>query len=257
MCDLLRKHTEIVCGGEAFKSRRLRLRPYRITNAGRALGLSVFTKPYMGEPSYQKFLDARIHLFVQIFCSRNQYVEQFLDTYFAQSGELAAGFKLMADQSRRFLEIRRYIINNNVKVIHIERLNYLKVWVSMLLAFKRGKFHSRNAGLESIKVRVPVKGLMSRLDRISEDNKYWKRSFSDYENYYHFSYESFVLNPSLHLNSIFDFLGIEPQKLESDLKKINSNDLSILIENYDEVLSALEGSQYEKFICTPNSTQKE
>jgi len=43
------------------------------------------------------------------------------------------------------------------------------------------------------------------------------------------------------------FLGVEPQPLTVDLRKQNPDDLRALVENYDELRSAFEGTEYGEF----------
>ena len=49
-------------------------------------------------------------------------------------------------------------------------------------------------------------------------------------------------------STILAFLGVPNVPLESDLKKVNPDNLSELIENYDDVVKRLRDSRFAQFL---------
>jgi hypothetical protein len=49
-------------------------------------------------------------------------------------------------------------------------------------------------------------------------------------------------------DEVMEFLGVEKMPLASDLKKINPDNLSELVNNFDDVRAALSGTRYEKYL---------
>lgn len=227
ICASLDSHPDVYCDGEAFKVKNWKLNKY----------------PYVPDYGYLKYVDQSVWRKALHHVYRRRPVENYLDQFFASSETQATGFKLMYSHVKRFPTVVPYVKKHDFKVIHVERKNILKVWVSTVGARQRG-FHSRE-NVERVKVHIPLHNLMKRLDWLSEQSGKWKDIFSHSNDYMHIDYESFIKDKNTYLNEICNFLDVEGQELGSDLKKLTSDDLSEVVENYDEVKEFLAHTPYQ------------
>lgn len=224
----LNNHSQIRCAGESFKVKRWRV------------------APYMGDLSYQKFLENRSYGLIARNFRKTAIVQEFLDDLYGRQHDGAIGFKFMADQHGRFPAVVPYIKENSIKVIHVTRENTLKIWVSILTAKARGGFHSDGGKVvEAVKVHVPISGLLLKLNTIYEHSQLWTGLLSESENYTKIKYEHFVKNKASEVSRLCEFLNVGNEQAESELKKMNSDDLCNVIENYEQVCSTLKGSRFE------------
>ena len=226
ICSSLDSHPNIYCDGEAFKVKNWKKSNY----------------PYVPDYGYLNYVEQSMLRRVLHLCYRKKPVEEYLNDFFQKSAQKAVGFKLMYSHVKRFPTVVPYVKEHDFKIIHLERKNILKVWVSTLGARQRG-FHSQEK-VGRIKIFVPLHNLRKRLDWLNDQSGKWKDIFSKSNDYIHVEYESFVKDKPAQLGRLCDFLGVETQILESNLKKLTSDDLSQVIENYDEVKKLLIGTPY-------------
>ena len=67
-------------------------------------------------------------------------------------------------------------------------------------------------------------------------------------------YERDLLDPLQHqptADRVFRFLGIEPAAVKTDLSRSVSGSLSDRIANYDDLVAALEGTEFSHFVSDP------
>lgn len=220
----LDNHSRITCAGEIFKTRGLR------------------RKPHLGPWSYTAHLDAMALGKVRDLVFRRTLVTAFLDDLYASDVD-AIGFKLMRDQSQRFPMVVPYVREHGVRVIHVVRENTLKTYVSILTARVRG-FHSREK-VAQVRIEVPASDLLQRLEGIEADSRAWADTFADGHPYLAVTYEGFVAERERALAEVCEFLDVPVETPESHLRKMTSDNLRDVIENYDEVLERLRGTRWE------------
>ncbi|WP_339338462.1 sulfotransferase [uncultured Oceanicoccus sp.] len=224
----LNNHSKIRCTGEVFK-----------------IG-TWNTSAYEGDLGYEALMRNSVAGRIRHYIARGSNTTQYLDKLYMQNGYEAIGFKLMFNQTGRFPAIIPYLKSNKIKLIHLVRENYLKTHISALMANKRG-FHSTKA-VKQIKLIMPVRDLVYRLDCIKNESDQWANIFSESDNYLRVTYEDFMKSRDEQISKIVDFLGIEKEEISSDLVKLTSDDLSEVLENYEDVKSKLLGTQYEALI---------
>lgn len=232
----LDSHPAIKYVGEIFK-----IRGWYLNRATRQLTRRT---AFSGDNGYSSWMDASIGRKLGHYCWRKRNTQQFLDHFYSLYDYDAVGFKLMSSQARRFGGIIPYVINNKVKVIHVVRENILKTHLSRLTAASRSMYHSDRT-VTSSKIVVPVSELLSSLEKINADNQYWQTNFEQSTDYLQVSYESFVNNRAQISHDMLSFLGVEYHEIKSKLVKINPDSLQDIIKNYDEVVSLLDGSDFE------------
>ena len=67
-------------------------------------------------------------------------------------------------------------------------------------------------------------------------------------------YESDLLDPARHQQTadrVFAYVGLESAPVDTDLSRSVSGALSDRIANYDELASALEGTEFSHFLSDP------
>lgn len=228
----LNSHSDIRCLGEVFLFRR---------------GRGKFV-----EGSYRQFVDQRrCARSIAHYTDRRRLVTEYLEQFYQVSDARAAGFKFMLSQAREFPDAIRYLQENRIKILHVVRDNALKTLVSRISARTRKLYHSIE-DIEAEKVYLPPRKLLKSLAQILDEGEQWKRLAAD-NPYIKISYESFLVDREQVLRDALGFLGVEyVASMSSDLKKINPENLSDVVENFDEVTRLLTGTRYEKYLSSDN-----
>ncbi|MEL7447995.1 MAG: sulfotransferase [Pseudomonadota bacterium] len=219
-------HPATRCIGEAFKVKNAR------------------GKAYGGDLGYATYLNESRMRWVRHYLGRTGMIHEYLDHVYALEGFEAVGFKLMYSHARRFPCIVPYMLENNVSVIHVERKNVLKTLVSVITARARGAHHSTKK-VDVTQIELDAGNLVDRLARIQRDGQRWQEVFEGKVPYVKVTYEDFVADRDGQSAKVQEFLGLEPHTLKSDLRKLNPDDLSKIITNYDHVAEVLAGSPFE------------
>lgn len=222
-------HPDIYCAGEVFKVASLRVE-----------------QSYRGEDGYAQYKSKNRLNVLKHYLRRSALTREYLDHLYATGAHQAIGFKLMYNQSRQFPTIIPYLKSQQVKVIHVVRENTLKTLVSRLTARVRGKYHS-TVQLGAIKISLPIATLVKRLQGIEYQSRQWGEVFGG-DNYVRVVYEEFVQNQSEESARIVDYIGVRKLAIESPLVKLNPDDLSDIVENYDQVVRVLKGTPFERYL---------
>jgi len=223
----LDSHPQISCAGEVFKTKRLGRQDF-----------------YKGKLGYQNFASQSWSRRLGHYMWRAQLACEYLDQVYGRPGYSAVGFKLMYTQARRFSAVIPYVKEHDVKVIDVVRINVLKTLISRRTSKLRKFYHSREKP-ETIKVPISTKSLIGDLERIRQDGTRWAQIFGNNANYIQVSYESFVNNKQDESRRLLDFLNVEYTQVDSPLVKLNSDDLSQIIENYQDVRTCLKDTNFE------------
>ena len=142
---------------------------------------------------------------------------------------------------------RRWIEKENISIIHLIRQNVFKKHLSYLTKQKRGIAHS-TVNIELVKVFCDPSTIIEILDYSIKSQNKRKEIFPD-NPYIEITYEAFLNNYAEPYKKILSFLGVKQWAMpQSKLKKLNSDSLRGIIENYDEVASVFKGTLYEKLL---------
>ena len=223
----LRSHPDICCHGEVF-----------LYSRGRGKNI---------EASYRHFINQKkVPRTISHYLNRDRLIGEYLDYTYANTDSEAVGFKLMLDQVREFPEIRAYLQKKSIRILHVIRENVLKTMVSRVSAMTRGRYHS-NEKVELAKIQLPVRGLLTNLDALEKEILDWRRYAAE-SPYLCISYETFNAGRDVELQKAQDFLGVDYKPMASTLKKLNSDNLVDVVENYDELVMTLSGTRHERFL---------
>ncbi|NP_001145331.1 P-loop containing nucleoside triphosphate hydrolase superfamily protein [Zea mays] len=173
----------------------------------------------------------------------------------------AIGFKWMLNQGlvANHADVVDYFNRRGVSAIFLFRRNLLRQLVSQvannhdrllkqLNGTHKAHVHTKREAhiLARYRPRLNTTSLIWQLKRADE---YTRDALENLNNTRHMSvyYEDVVRNRTKLLD-VLDFLGVPRRKLVSRHVKIHTKPLSEQIENWDEVYSALNGTQYEGFL---------
>ncbi|CAN6294820.1 unnamed protein product [Urochloa humidicola] len=173
----------------------------------------------------------------------------------------AVGFKWMLNQGlvANHVDVVDYFNQRGVSAIFLFRRNLLRQLVSQLAnnhdrylkqlnGTHKAHVHTKHEAtiLAKYKPRLNTTSLIYQLRQADE---YTRDALENLKSTRHITiyYEDLILNRTK-LFDVLDFLQVPRRKLVSRHVKIHTKPLSEYIENWDEVYSTLNGTQYESFL---------
>ena len=211
----------------------------------------IFLKIMKKEDSFNKYVNnVRFGKFKALFFYK-KLVEEFLNhlQVSADPETQAMGFKLMYNQLNP--KLKNFLLENNYKIVHLIRRNYLKIVISRETAQKREFYHAKEGDeIERVKINLDINVLYQNLDEISIEVEKNRNEFSNF-NYHEVYYEDFVEDRDSETLKILQFLSVSDQGLSNKdfpLKKINTDNLDEIINNFSDVESSLKESKYAAFL---------
>ncbi len=231
--DTLGKHADVHTFGEVFLFSKGKI-------IKRKDGLKV-------PNNYRKYIEASPKRRLNHILRKNNSVKNYLHELYSKPGYQALGFKLMLSQLKQFPMLKDILTEEDIRVIHVTRENVLNTFLSRKLVRAR-KMHHTTKKVPLVKVKLNTRTLISRLDKIQQDNQEWKDILVNNQ-YIHTTYESFTQDKANELGRLFAFLNIEPDySVSSDFVKMNPFSMEEIISNYNDVRACLSGTQHEHFI---------
>jgi LPS sulfotransferase NodH len=180
---------------------------------------------------------------------RSYWLWRYLGRVYARRpGIDAAGFKLMYSQLDAARPLLPALVARRVVVIHLVRRNALDVLVSRHSAAARGTHHARER-VDPVRVHLPAKDLVSRISEHERSVETARRLLARVRlPCREVAYEDLVADRDRQFALLFSFLGTDPAAPTSALTKLNPASHRELIENYDEVRSALAETPYASLV---------
>jgi LPS sulfotransferase NodH len=192
-------------------------------------------------------------------CARlhGQDIYEVLKTAFsARSPKVClAGFKLFYyhpnDQDSDLLW-QTLVALPNLKVIHLRRENILRTLLSRKIASVQDvwKNSGETADAEGVKPRLTVHLSQGELEKGFTQTRGWEQWGEQLfrEHAMHaVTYEELVEDRDETMERLFEFLGVEGWSTETVLEKQNTQRLSELIENYDDLCHAFQNTPWSGF----------
>jgi LPS sulfotransferase NodH len=165
--------------------------------------------------------------------------------------ERAVGFQLMYDQLDDYEYLKKWVISNNVRILHLVRKNILKLCLSRLVARETGRVHSFEQNTKNTPFRrifVDPTKILPQMRHILKKREWISAMFASNASV-EFSYEDFFSNYTVVSAKIFSFLGVKNVKLKfPNIEKVNPDSIEELIENYEEIAMTLKGTPFEQFL---------
>jgi len=199
---------------------------------------------------FYPFRSASLARRIDYLFRRRRLIRAFLTETFAPTeGVLAKGIRLSYEQVRKYPDILPWVLENDVRIVHLVRENALKAIVSHFTAKKRGFAHATSQ-VAKVTLRLPPEELLALLVQREREIDRYRALFQD-RPCCEVSYESFLARKEEETRRLLAFLGISRYApLTSRLVKQNPDSLRDILENYDEIARALRGTPFEKYIET-------
>ncbi|MCU0694120.1 MAG: sulfotransferase [Polyangiaceae bacterium] len=228
--SLLEEHPDVACSGEMFN-------------------------PANGD-GYVKWARKSAVRRLQNRYLRNHCVEAYLDNLFAkaylQGAPKAIGFKVMyPGQFNRCSIFPYYWQEHGFKIVRLTRHNLLRRYVSSKIANLEDVWATREHRGTRVTLKVEIDDLLARLSRMEVINQRINSLVNEFDHIM-VDYERLVADKGAVMQAVFGFLGVGGGDRSHDVQaktvRQNPDRLSDLIENYDEVCTALQATPWRRFI---------
>ncbi len=171
-----------------------------------------------------------------------------MDVKYNNYNLLTPPHKLMKSESF----IIDYMQASKAPVIHIERKNKLRIYISQLIAQKTGIWgigKKENIPSGRLGITVDLKNMQQELKNITHATEIARKKLSKLEHVYEISYETMFDSEGNFSTDIMqivrDVLAIQQVNPKPAHVKINSEPLTEIIANYAAVARVLAGTDYE------------
>jgi len=216
--DLLNSHPEIYCDEEIFN-------PFMLPRPRKVLF------PYL----YMKSKSMKVNI----------------DMY---------GCNLKLDQLSKILiysihgDPEKFIFNlceKGWKIIYLTRHNILRQAISNQAAYSRQQWiATRDNPIGDSKIHIDCGQLLNEMRWISDTSGKEENIFRKLP-HIKLTYENDLFNEEHHqdtLNRIFDYLGLPPVPVKTDMMRTSCNKLSDFIQNYEELANIIHTSEYARYL---------
>jgi LPS sulfotransferase NodH len=230
LVDLLNDHPAVAAYAELFRVTDTTVSDYGATAV----------------PRFEVLVDpGRWSVSRQLVMHRYRYVRGLAR---AHPDAQAVGFKLMYDQTRDHPGLMSVLVWRHARFIHLVRRDQFAALVSFDLAEHRGRWwYHEGHDVPSARVLLEPSEIVPRLEeRESEIERFRRRLKRLPVHVLEVAYEDLAERPGEELSRILRFLGVSPSEVElsSSLVRTSPDELAGVIENYEDVRSALIGTRF-------------
>ena len=174
-----------------------------------------------------------------------------LNYYQAETNFDIIGFKIMYNQIKEHPEVMLKLLQDNYRIIHLIRQNYLDIIISRTVNKQHHIAHSRIVQSKTRQVMIDTSCLIEDLDRCKRNNKLFYSLLKMMPlKVLEITYESMQQDYNQVLCSVAEFLEVDSDSItfKSDLKRINKGKYADKIANYEQVVETLSGSSYMELL---------
>ncbi|WP_162010831.1 hypothetical protein [Nitrosococcus halophilus] len=138
-------------------------------------------------------------------------------------------------------------------MIHLRRENLLKQYVSkMLLGAKRERRWQPHTTkkVPGVSIHISPTAAIKEMQRVRNQFLEFEQLLSHHHRI-ELVYETMINGQSLSneaAEKICELFQLNPAPMHCDFVKINPNELELMVKNYDELASALRGTEFEQFL---------
>ena len=200
------------------------------------------------EASYPKYVGAAPGRKLRHWLHRSGLLDEYLDQLLQSDSGTSAGFKLMYSMTSwypyQFPMVLAYVRRRDLAVIHLTRQDVFRTHLSRVTARARKLWHTDKTLGARPPVAIPTATLLKSLRTLSHQDLIWRRKLAEFQPL-SISYEDLVDNFDVTTGQILAYLDADSEvALNSNLKKINSDELHDVIENFEDVRDVLAGSEF-------------
>ncbi|NET04037.1 MAG: sulfotransferase [Symploca sp. SIO2B6] len=179
---------------------------------------------------------------------------KLLDSFYATQGKSVNICKVMYNQLENTGSRQYFLKNTEIRVIHLRRANLLKQYVSKLLKLQGGKLGRKNPfptkSVPVVSIHVSPQKAIKEMRRVQNWFDQYKQLLSQHP-HIELVYETMISGQSLSPDaskSVNDLLELESISMNSDLVKVNPEKLELMVNNYEELVTKLKGTEFECFL---------
>ena len=173
-----------------------------------------------------------------------------LDVVRAKTSVSVRGFKLMYGTLERHTALCEWIDqHSDVCILHLVRNNLLKSFVSIQRMRLTKVAHTTDPSFPNQSVSIEINKLFTYFESISSKRRSYRKKYSGSHPYLELSYEEMFADNTVTIRNLLAFFSLETEPMPlPDVKKTGTAELRNEITNYQEVIDALTGTQYEAFL---------
>lgn len=170
-------------------------------------------------------------------------------------------YQLQDIQNQEPEQFLQQLLDDGWKIIYLKRENLLRHGLSLITARQRKKFHVPAGNNKVIKQKVNVDCDLL-LAQMKDREEYLQVDEKILSNLPHLTivYENDLLKEENHqatVDRICEYLGIDSVAVKAPFARLTPDNLSELIENYQEVIDVLNKTKYAHFLADEPSLVKE
>lgn len=224
---MLNSHPEVVCLGEVF---------------------SLAKEPNLGKKYHQQISKTPSELSKIL---AEEPVKFLYDFVLGRSDCKAIGVKIKYKQlESEFPDVFQAVLNDpSILIIHLSRTNLLKRYVSNYIAARAiapALIRNFEEKPGQVKISIDPEDCLKDI-LLTKDTENRFRKFLNNKKVFEIAYEDLLNLDSKTVIQLQNFLGIAPINLLPKTKKINSDNLADILENYDEVKNKLANTPYASY----------
>lgn len=177
-----------------------------------------------------------------------QFINDFVFTDFP-SWKTSVGFKIHYIHAKTANSIVwKYLSQEpSIKIIHLIRSNSLETFVSLQTAMKTNRWAKTcDTPVATTKLSLGRNQCENFFKRVKQYRAHFNQLFSDHS-IISVEYNDLNINKCKTLERVQEFIGIEVEDLQSDLRKQNTRRLSEIVENYYDLKSHFAKTEWSVF----------
>jgi len=219
----------------------------------------IFGFPRSGSTLLVSLLDShpKVHCEDELLYRKLRFPMYYIQCHARLSRAEVYGFKLLVDhfETQGIEDPATFFTNlyeDGYQVIYLKRRNLLRAALSSLYGYFLGKFHhSQSEGeLHREKMRVRPQELEAKIQRFEYLAGQQKKILGALP-CLEIAYEDDLLDASCHqvtIDKIADYLRIPSARVDTPLVKVATEDISDFVENSEEVLAFIRGTEYARYL---------
>lgn len=180
------------------------------------------------------------------------WIEDFETRVGVDASTRAIGIKVISTHFAERPGLLDLLIRRNWRFVWIVRTNLLRHALSQLIAVERKVYNARNFDVPDQKYRIDPKVLEAVIHDIAVETRKWAELFRQHRIPVTLCrYENFLSDRANFYAPILGFLGVERTALpDSDFTRMVGDDLSQVVENFDEIVKLGRALGYEVTAAT-------
>ena len=167
----------------------------------------------------------------------------------AKKSASVSGFKLMYRTLERHAAIRTWLDGQpEVSILHLRRSNLLKSFVS-IQRLRQTKVAHTTVALSYAPVVVEIDKLRDYFENTNARRQLYRKKYSARHPYLELGYEEMLNDIAATRKKVLEFFSLSPESMPVPATvETGSSELRKEVANYREVIDALTGTEYERFL---------